>query len=207
VRLLATEVGDHGHLPIVGLERGNRGRLSNRRAHAVGPHQQAACQLAPIGKPCPDTAPLNFHQGHGGFEALHMLGAPRGLDQRCLERRILDGPGQLRHARAVRVEGDFGAGAVAENAHGMHGGDALCRKRLPGSQAFEERRVSRAERIDARIESAVGGGGRGRLGDQRDRCAARCARQGEPDGTTADDDQVETGRVYNPDLVRSNVAN
>ena len=79
----------------------------------------------------------------------------------------------------------------------MHGDHSLRRNCLPDAERLEERDVARAEGVDAGIEALARKGLGTLLRDERDREAARGAREAYADRTAADDDEIMVLRAYN----------
>jgi hypothetical protein len=75
--------------------------------------------------------------------------------------------------------------------------EPLCGHRLPDAEFLQEGDVTRAERIDTRIQGFRSPWPPALVRDQCHRQSARRAGEACADGTTADDDEIVLGRVYN----------
>jgi hypothetical protein len=79
----------------------------------------------------------------------------------------------------------------------VHRRHALRRDRRPGAELAQESDIARREGIDPGIEAVADGRRRALPGKERDRQAARGARETTADRTAADDDEVDLRRAYN----------
>ncbi len=190
----AGEVRDYRGLAVLRARARNARLLADEGARAIGADHQARGQLATILQPDSGfaLAHAQLADRRAGMQRKALLRfqpPPEGL----LQAPVLYDPRQLAHAAAIGVEFDRRLAVVAMHAHRVHGREVLRRDRAPGAQPRKERRVARADRVDARIEALRRSAWRRRrlLRQQRDSLARERARGRRAHQGAAHDGDVE----------------